>query len=128
MPTKDELMDENAALKAKIAELEEQAASAGDPVEYENGLYVYNDGMGFALAGVTHGVYTYDGDEAKVMVDQADMDALMKGDDRVAMLEADVQQLRIERDDARNKVAKLEDKLLNAGTLHCHVDSLKAPY
>ena len=158
MPTKDELTEQLSEAKARITELE--AEGGGESETYENGLYVYNDGMGFTLAAQEPGTYTYDGDEATEASDMRVRAAdgsfsapeedgvyrydgtgdLIKVDtegadtptgamnEQIEMLRKDLEGMKVQRDEARAKAARLEDQLKDSKALHGSIDTLKAPY
>lgn len=75
MPTKDELTVENAELRAQIDELREEVMAANEnaatptfgDVTYEDGVYVYTDGIGFTQVTTEAGTFVYDGDGAKTI-------------------------------------------------------------
>lgn len=173
MATKDELITENAELREKVAALEADNGGVLD-----DGLYVYNQGVGMTLSGEVAGVYTYDREEANVLVDgeykvrvngdaaeivpfenepalrvraadgtfaaiekdgvyrydgsgdlvAVDLDADIDFRNEAVRLASDVANLKIQRDEARNEVARLKDRLKSNGALHGSVDDLPVPY
>ena len=154
MPTKDELIDENAELRAKVAELEADSGGVLD-----DGLYVYNQGVGMTLAGEVAGVYTYDGEEAVMLWDgeyrvrvraadgtfaapetdgvyrydgsgdfvAVDLDAAASVLNEIALIN-EIGSVKTQRDEARNEVARLKERLKNSTALHGSVDDLPVPY
>lgn len=114
MPTKNELEKELEELKAHFAELE-AAGAATMRVRAVDGTFE---------APEEGGLYRYDGSGDLVAVED-DADEV---NDLIVTLTRDVSRLEIERNDARNEVARLKVKLRDTGTLHGHIDSLPTPY
>ena len=166
MPTKDELTNENAELRAKIAELEAgQGSLPGTGVKervgamLDAGKWDEAEAVAFERSGldvdawealtedekadaVLHvlvqpekvavrvrdedgefaepeegGAYRYDGSGDFVKV-------VGGADERIEMLTKDVTRLEIERNDARNEVVRLKQRIADAGSLHGRIDSL----
>lgn len=64
MATKEELVNENAELKQKLSDALAAAEVKADETTYEDGVYVYTDGVGFTVVSLEAGTFTYDGDDA----------------------------------------------------------------
>lgn len=169
MPTKEELTNENAELRAKIAELEEgQGSLPGMGVKervgamLDDGAWDEAEGAAFERSGLdvdawealsddekadavlhvllqpepvavrvrdadgefaepSEGVlYRYDGSGDFIAVAE-DMGA---AGEQIEMLTKDVTRLEIERNDARNEVVRLKQRIADAGSLHGRIDSL----
>jgi hypothetical protein len=166
MPTKEELTNENAELRAKITELEEgQGSLPGMGVKErvgamrDAGAWGDAEGVAFERSGL-------DVDEWEALSDDEKADAVLhvllqpepvavrvrdedgefaepeegaayrydgSGDfvkvaggdaERIEMLVKDVTRLEIERNDARNEVVRLKQRVADAGSLHGRIDSL----
>lgn len=166
MPTKDELTNENAVLRGRIAELEAgQGSLPGLSVRervgamLDAGKWDEAEALAFERSGldvdawealgedekadaVLHvlvqaepvavrvrnedgefaepeegGVYRYDGSGDFVKV-------VGGADERIEMLMKDVTRLEIERNDARNEVARLRGKIADMRSLHGRIDNL----
>jgi len=166
MATKEELTNENAVLRGRIAELEEgQGSLPGLSVRervgamLDAGKWDEAEGVAFERSGldvdawealtedekadaVLHvlvqaepvaarvrnedgefaepeegGVYRYDGSGDFVKV-------VGGAGEQIEMLVKDVTRLEIERNDARNEVVRLKQRIADAGALHGRIDSL----
>ena len=170
MATKEELTNENAVLRGRIAELEEgQGGLPGLSVRervgamLDAGKWDEAEGVAFERSGldvdawealtedekadaVLHvlvqpervavrvrdedgefaepeegGVYRYDGSGDFVkQIGNGDAEA----NARIEMLTKDVTRLEIERNDARNEVVRLKQRIADAGSLHGRIDNL----
>lgn len=142
MATKEELVKENAELKARVKELEEnaertlpdgfEALEVDEPVvlrQGDDGALRFEavgggvhkrvrDEDGQFEAPVEGALYRYDGSDDFVKVAATD------DPDRLEMLVQDVSRLEIERNDARNEVQRLRQRLADAGALHGRIDNL----
>ena len=136
MPTKDELTTSLAIANERVAALEAQIEGAPDKEQEavtpgEPGVYVYDE----------DGVRRMDEGEWRVtqlesvaeivplekteVDDQTRMTAKREVDAGAAdMLNADLIRVTAERDEARQAVVRLNDRLTNAGTLHGGIDAL----
>lgn len=148
MPTKDELIDENATLRARVAELEAQveglAAQDGAAVRVrgadgqfaepvEGAMYRY-DGSGDMVEALAAGqplrlehdrYYWYTEGGGLSLVAQAPVGAMAE---EVELLKAEVQRLGIVNGDLVSKLADARDRLRDAQTLHGSIDTLRPPY
>ena len=169
MATKEELTNENAVLRGRIAELEEgQGGLPGLSVRervgamLDAGKWDEAEGVAFERSGLdvdawealtedekadavlhvlvqpervavrvrdedgefaepSEGVlYRYDGSGDFIAVAQ-DMGA---AGEQIEMLTKDVTRLEIERNDARNEVVRLKQRIADAGSLHGRIDNL----
>tara|TARA_R100001086_G_scaffold53549_1_gene23946 strand:- start:14 stop:442 length:429 start_codon:yes stop_codon:yes gene_type:complete len=137
MATKEELTNENAELRAKIAELEEGQGSlpglgVRERVVAMVGAQAWDAAVVNAVieSGLTGEAWEDD------LSDDERADAVLHvllrdtttddgtDSDRIEMLVKDVTRLEIERNDARNEVVRLKQKIADAGSLHGRVDSL----
>ena len=145
MATKEELTNENAVLRSRIAELEAGAQEgAGYVVDTDGELLTQDEWYLLTDEGLVRGepeltavrvrdengefaepeeggVYRYDGSGDFVkQIGNGDAEA----DARIEMLTKDVTRLEIERNDARNEVARLKGKIADMGSLHGRIDNL----
>ena len=140
MATKEELTNENAVLRGRIAELEAGTREgAGYVVDTDGELLTQDEWYLLTDEGMVRGepevavrvrdedgefaepsegvMYRYDGSGDFVKVAGGDAE-------RIEMLTKDVTRLEIERNDARNEVVRLKQRIADAGSLHGRIDSL----
>lgn len=143
-----DLAAEHEALKGRVAVLEADATMAepSDRVEFASvvkalvGSDAYADALQQAKdeAGKPDLFGDDDSHEAAsaalaVLLDHAAEDTKPTAAqdamaDRIAMLQADLARVEIERNDARQKLAIAQEKLQGQQSLHGAIDGLKAPY
>lgn len=170
MPTKEELTNENAELRAKIAELEDgQGSLPGMGVKervgamLDAGAWDEAEGVAFERSGLDVDAWEALGEDEKadavlhVLLQPEPVAVRVRDEDgefaepeegaayrydgsgdfvkqigngdaeanaRIEMLVQDVTRLEVERNDARNEVVRLKQRIADAGSLHGRIDSL----